>query len=1455
MALGPSVRVSAAIRDMGAKTRDLVTHLLYDRTILSLAILFCAGVGATLWHFSELSSTLVSTMGLLGLGGLALVIERMRFTSAELAQRVAELTAAETRLATLHEINLAVTSTLDLDATLKVLMEKIDAFLPYSAVQIWLKNQTSGVLERAACRNLDEADWKGRKLRGTPPLVKEAIATKAAVVAHNLQTDPRTLDPEFYRKQGFISYLGAPMVAKGEVLGVLVCLTGEERHFTTSDVEFLSSLAGQAAIAIHNSELYEQTTKQAVELENSNEAKDELLEVMARLARSLTETLDMTAVGERIVVSVQELVGVKVATLRLLEPDGSLRVLASSGEPFSESPAGESVSSGMGLTSRALTQQRTVWCADMLEDPEVHLTDQMRDYQLRSGNRSIIAVPLRAHEKMIGALALLDRTGRIYSKSEVALIQTFADQAALALENARLLEEAVRRAQEQGALNIVANALSQSLDRDELLKIALDKVLEATRRERVSIRLKDPATGVVTLVAHRGFSQEEIEDLLRRTRHQATEQVLASGQPMVVNNRQELQNTQSLLPLSFSVAWIPIRAGARVVGVLGISAGSPVPFSQREVEFLQAIGNVIGVALENARLFQETERRNRELQSLYTVTSTVTQSLDINILMQTALETTINVLSVDAGRLYVFDGKINALRLAAHWGISEDQLRGIGHYLPGEGVIGRIFVENRPFVFADVETDPNYQAMARGQLANRGGYRSVAGLPITVKDSPIGVIYVYGRLPRNFTREEMGLFSTIGGQIGVALENARLFEESQKNLRRIRALREIDQAITSTLNLHDLLKVFLEKIDHVLPYSASSVRLFNPGNRLLEPIACRNLDENEWKAESWRGGRGLPSVVFENKAPLIVRNLQSDPRLRDPQFFRKHALVSYLGVPLFVRDDILGVLSFYTKEDREFTSEEVEFLSTLASQAAMAIHNSQLYEQTRKQAVELEDSNEAKDELLEAMARQKEELSRLNAGLHREIAERTKARAEIAAKNRDLETLHEIGQIILTSPDLETTLEKILHHALAAGACDIGTIRLLDSKTQTLEPVAHSGYRNSDHVNAHHRNLKEATSGRLTLAMLTEARPRIVENVQEGEGLRTFKKEGVQSAVVVPVRNQDKVLGALQLGSRAGGKFQPEQIRFLEAIGNQMGIAVEKARLFDEIKKQTLELEKSNKTKDELLAAMASQKGELFRLNAGLHHEIAERTKARAEIAAKNRDLETLLYVTSHDLREPLRAIENFSRIVNDRYGERLDEKGQDFLRRVIQGSQRLTRLLDDILMLSRSQRMSVPTEAVAGETIVQEALKRLEGKVSATNAQVHVAPEFGGLRVDKTWATQAIYNLLVNALKFTRDGEAPDVEIAPYSPEGSGSGVVGIAVRDRGPGVAPEHAERIFQLFQRAVGREIEGTGAGLAIVRQIAERHGGHAWVQPRDGGGSQFVITFGQSKGVQGGGRNEC
>jgi signal transduction histidine kinase len=177
---------------------------------------------------------------------------------------------------------------------------------------------------------------------------------------------------------------------------------------------------------------------------------------------------------------------------------------------------------------------------------------------------------------------------------------------------------------------------------------------------------------------------------------------------------------------------------------------------------------------------------------------------------------------------------------------------------------------------------------------------------------------------------------------------------------RLRALREIEMAITSSLDLHAVLDVLLEKIDLFLPYAVTTVTLVNRKSGELEPVACRNLDEDEWKAVVARRIR-LDKATPENTTPVIVLNAQTDPRSQQSDFLRKHSLVSYLRVSLIAKNEILGFLTFFTKEEHAFSSEEVEFLTTLARQAAIAIHNSQLYE-------EMKSSNKIKDEFLSVMS-------------------------------------------------------------------------------------------------------------------------------------------------------------------------------------------------------------------------------------------------------------------------------------------------------------------------------------------------------------------------------------------------------------------------------------------------------------------------------------------------------
>jgi len=191
-----------------------------------------------------------------------------------------------------------------------------------------------------------------------------------------------------------------------------------------------------------------------------------------------------------------------------------------------------------------------------------------------------------------------------------------------------------------------------------------------------------------------------------------------------------------------------------------------------------------------------------------------------------------------------------------------------------------------------------------------------------------------------------------------ARERARLYKEAEKERQRLSILNDINAATSSTLALGKVMDVLLDKLDALLPYSAATIRLLNRETGKLEPVASRKMDEAEWKLYLDKTGGGLSQTVLEKKTPLVITNATKDPRMREPEFFRKLGLTSYIGLPFLVKGEALGVLAFCTTEEHEFADEEVNFLETIAGQAALAIHNSQLYEQTKKQAVELEKARE-----------------------------------------------------------------------------------------------------------------------------------------------------------------------------------------------------------------------------------------------------------------------------------------------------------------------------------------------------------------------------------------------------------------------------------------------------------------------------------------------------------------
>ena len=470
-------------------------------------------------------------------------------------------------------------------------------------------------------------------------------------------------------------------------------------------------------------------------------------------------------------------------------------------------------------------------------------TEGVRTFK-REGVRSLVIVPLRSDQNALGIMYLGSRQAREFEPSQIGLLEAVGTQTGLAVQKIRLFQAAEQRAREQETLNLIAKATSQSLRRDELLQIALDKVLEVTGRERVSIRLREPVTGRVRLAAHRGFSPDEVEELLRRTAHTISEQVLATGQPLVINNSAENRNPESLLPQSRSVAWIPMKAGANVVGILGISASSPVPFSDREVEFLQAIGNMIGVALENARLFSETEARYRELQTLHAISDTILDSLDLKITMERILDRALEIGGFDVGIIRLLDRMHEALEPVANRGYRnlgnvESHRKKIDGYTTGAGT-------------AQVMDDKTVHVLDLTQISGmhtfkREGVQTLVAVPLRSHEDVLGFLQLGARTKREFQQSELRILDAIGMQAGIAIQKARLYEESRQAQAELAA--KAEELARSNIELQHfaeeikLAKERLEKVNSILTVQAAELARSNTELEQFAYIASHDLQE------------------------------------------------------------------------------------------------------------------------------------------------------------------------------------------------------------------------------------------------------------------------------------------------------------------------------------------------------------------------------------------------------------------------------------------------------------------------------------------------------------------------------------------------------------------------------------------------------------------------------------
>ena len=415
--------------------------------------------------------------------------------------------------------------------------------------------------------------------------------------------------------------------------------------------------------------------------------------------------------------------------------------------------------------------------------------------------------------------------------------------------------------------------------------------------------------------------------------------------------------------------------------------------------------------------------------------------------------------------------------------------------------------------------------------------------------------------------------------------------------------------------------------------------------------------------------------------------------------------------------------------------------------------------------------------------------------------QRHRTEETLKERNRELLILRKISETILGSLDLRSVLDRILEEAMLSGSFDLGSIRLLDRTGEMLEIAASRGYRARENALQHRPLARTQDRAQSTFGDRLFKEPCIEEQVQQRSGYRTLKNEGVHAFVFVPVRANGEVLGTIQLASRAPRKFRPEEIHLLETIGNQVGVAVQKAQLYEETTRQARELERANKLQADFSAMIA------------------------------------------HDLRSPLMNIMGVAEVMIDGMFGNVTEEQKKWLLRIQSSGRSLVDLVSDFLDVSKLEagyvevtREAVDLAALIKKSIDSHHVLALDKKISI---KAVIDPSLPSIHADPRRLDQVLSNLISNAIKFTGEKGQVEVGAAPAR-----APLVNVWIRDNGVGIPSGDISRLFEKYRQAgnVSQSSQkGTGLGLVICKMIVEAHGGKIWVESTEGNGSTFFFSL--------------